>query len=416
MTEMIASRAEAARSPVSALRVPNVSEIDFSQLRGGRLERLQSSMKRHGMAVCLLFSPINIRYATGTDVMSVWGQGFFARYCIVPAEGDPILFEYKSSMHVSERFMRDVRPAEGWEFACVSQRDTVSSRWAKVIRSTMIELGLDGEPLGVDRLDGLGYLALRDAGIRIVDPAPAIQRAREIKTPEEIALLIINGGIGDAILDRFERAIEPGIREYELFAVLGNALLEHHGEVLSTRLVSSGTNTNPWMSEAHDKIVQPGDLVGVDTDAAGYEGYVIDVSRTFLCGDQPTDGQKEAYRVAHECVTGMRELATPGRSWEEFVNQAPELPDKFKPQRYGAMAHQVGLEDEGPALPWPADIAAGTMAMPEGEIKENMVICFEAYAGEVGESFGVKLEDQVLVTKDGAKLLCTYPFEENLLP
>lgn len=407
--------ARAISSPVASLRVPNVSEIRFDELRRGRLERLQASMRDHGLAACLLFHPINIRYATGTDVMSVWGQGFFARYCIVPAQGDPVLFEYKSSMHVSERFMQDVRPAQGWEFACISQRDAVSSTWAKVIQATLSELGVAGEPLGVDRLDGLGYIALRDVGIEIVDPMPAIHHARQIKTPQEIALLTINGAIGDAILDRFRSAIQPGIREYELYAVLGGALLEHHGEVLSTRLVSTGTNTNPWMSEAHDKIVQPGDLVGVDTDAAGYEGYVVDVSRTFLCGDQPTAGQKEAYRVAHECVTGMRDLATPGRSWEDFVNQAPRLPKKFKAQRYGAMAHQVGLEDEGPALPWPEDIEAGTMTMPEGEIQENMIICFEAYAGEVGGSFGVKLEDQVLVTDSGAKLLCTYPFEEILL-
>ena len=70
-----------------------------------------------------------------------------------------------------------------------------------------------------------------------------------------------------------------------------------------TRLVASGTNTNPWMSEAHDKVVQPGDLVGIDTDANFYEGYVVDISRTFSCGDVATDGQKVAYRIAYDCVT-----------------------------------------------------------------------------------------------------------------
>jgi len=92
---------------------------------------------------------------------------------------------------------------------------------------------------------------------------------------------------------------------------LNEALFRHHGEFMFTRLIASGRNTNPWMTEAHDKLIQPGDLVGIDTDANGYEGYVLDVSRTFLCGDEGTPGQKEAYRIAYDCVNGMRELMKP---------------------------------------------------------------------------------------------------------
>jgi Xaa-Pro dipeptidase len=44
-----------------------------------------------------------------------------------------------------------------------------------------------------------------------------------------------------------------------------------------------------------------------------------------------------------------------------------------------------------------------------------MVLCLECYAGEVGGAYGVKLEDQVLVTADGCELLCTYPYDEKLL-
>jgi len=197
--------------------------------------------------------------------------------------------------------------------------------------------------------------------------------------------------------------------------VLGNALLRRHGEFLFTRLVASGQNTNPWMSEAHEKAVEDGDLVGVDTDANGYEGYVIDVSRTFLCGDKPLEGQREAYRVAHECVTGMVDLVRPGMAFEEFAHAAPELPEKYKAQQYPTMVHQAGLEDEGPGIPYPDDDRGPRRIMPDREIRENMVLCLECYAGEVGAPDGVKLEDQVLVTADGAELLCTYPFDAKLL-
>jgi Xaa-Pro aminopeptidase len=399
---------------VSRLRVPNLSEIDSGRLRAGRLARLQAMMKRHDLPVCLFFNPANIRYATGTDVMGVWTAGTFARYCVVPAEGEPVLFEYRGSMHVSQKLVRDVRPAYGWQFGGIQSADK-GREWAASIRALLRELGLEGERLAVDKLDTVGFLALQAEGIALCDSGPATVDAREVKTPEEVALFKVNGAIGDAMLADFEAAIRPGIREYELLAVLGSSLLRNHGEFLFTRLIASGTNTNPWMSEAHDKIVQPGDLVAVDTDANGYEGFVIDVSRTFLCGDEATPEQKEAYRVAFDCVTGMFEVLRPGMTFEEFAEKAPALPEAYRVQRYGVMVHQAGLEDEGPGIPYPDDDRGPRRIMPRREIQENMVLCLECYAGKVGAPFGVKLEDQVLVTRTGAELLCTYPYDAKLL-
>src|SRR5262249_5298122 len=284
------------RPRVHQLPVPNLTDIDFGKLRAGRLARLQAMLKRHDFPVALLYNTANIRYATGVDVMSVWTAGTFARYCLVPAEGAPILFEYKGSIHVSQKVVRDVRPAYTWQYGGAAARDK-AREWARSIRSALRELGHERERLAVDKLDAAGFLALQEEGIAITDVGPATVDAREVKTPEEVALFAINGGIGDAMLAEFEAAIPPGIREYELWAVLSDALLRRHGEGLFTRLVASGTNTNPWLTEAHDKVVMPGDLVGVDTDANGYEGYVIDVSRTFLCGDTPSPEQKQAYRV-----------------------------------------------------------------------------------------------------------------------
>jgi Xaa-Pro aminopeptidase len=228
--------------------------------------------------------------------------------------------------------------------------------------------------------------------------------------------MILNGAIADAILADFEAAIRPGVREYELLAVLNDSLLRSHGEFMFTRLVASGTNTNPWMSEAHDKLVQPGDLVGIDTDANGYEGYVLDVSRTFLCGDEGTPGQKEAYRIAYDCVNGMRELVQPGMSFEEFAHKAPQLPKPYRNGRYNNMVHQAGIEDEGPSIAYPDDERrGGNIVYPKRTLRENMVLCLECYAGKEGAPYGVKLEDQVLVTKAGAVALNTYPFEKKLL-
>src|SRR5438093_851847 len=161
-------RQVAGRTRVSELRIPNLSEIDFGRLRTGRLARLQAMMKRHELPVCLFYSPANIRYATGTDVMGVWTAGTFARYALVPAEGDPILFEYKGSMHVSRKLVRDVRPAYTWQFGGAEAPDK-AREWARSIRAVLRERGLEGERLAVDKLDTLGFLALQAEGIALAD-------------------------------------------------------------------------------------------------------------------------------------------------------------------------------------------------------------------------------------------------------
>ena len=103
----------------------------------------------------------------------------------------------------------------------------------------------------------------------------------------------------------------------------------------------------------------------------------------------------------------------PGMTFEEFSHAAPKLPDGYINGRYGTMAHQAGLEDEGPSIPYPQDLRDDSPA--RRVIQENMVFCLECYAGKDGAPYGVKLEDQVLVTKDGAISLNTYPFEKKLL-
>ena len=399
------------RPVVSRPEAPVVTEIDFDRLRRGRLERLQAAMRRHGMAVALLYNFANIRYATGTDLMAVWTGSTLERYAVVPAEGTPVICEFRTGEHSAEKGIATVRTALSWQWAG-SRAEDIAREWAAQIRDLMGELGVAGEPVAVDKLDATGFLALADAGLEVRDAWPACADARRVKTPEEVALFRINGAVGDAMLHEFEAAIRPGVRELDLLAVLSSALLRHHGESLFTRLVASGPNTNPWLQEATNRELQPGDLVGVDTDANGYEGYVIDVSRTFLCGDRATPAQKEAYRVAWDCVNGMIELARPGISFERFAREAPELPDAYKRLRYCSMAHPAGLEDESPGIPYLYEPGARA---PDLELEENTVMCFECYAGKEGAGFGVKLEDQVLITRQGCERLCLFPYDEKLL-
>jgi len=133
--------------PVSSLRVPNTSDIDIAALRAERLARLQQSMRDREVPACLFFHPANIRYATGTSVMDVWASETFARHCLVPAEGDPVLFECHTSLDVSRRHLNDVRPAVTWQFM-PDRAPEVTRAWAADLMSLLRELGAGDGPWG----------------------------------------------------------------------------------------------------------------------------------------------------------------------------------------------------------------------------------------------------------------------------
>jgi len=384
--------------------------VDLARLRAGRLARLQASMRALDVGCCLLFNEPNIRYVTGASAMPIWSNTTFVRCALVPVEGRPILFEHPNSAHLFSDHDVEIRPMHAWEFVDATQ--TEARVFARETVEAMRELGVRDGRLAIDRLGTPGFLALRDLGVTIEDSASATLRAREVKTPEEIVLLELNGRIVVEMLTAFESAIEPGVRERDLLAVLSDTLLRSGGEHLATSTVCSGPNTNPWRSEATDREIASGDLVYVDTDTVGIEGYFFCVSRTFLCGDvEPTAAQCDTYKAAHDWLEEMKAVVRPGLTCGELAAIAPKLPEKYLPQRYECMIHSVGLEEESPSVCYPID----RQSNPDRLIREDMALVVELYAGEVGGDHGVKLGDEVLVTANGVRVLAPYPFSSALL-
>ncbi len=381
-------------------------DVDLPALRAGRLARLQAAMREHDLDVCLLFNEPNIRYATGASAMPIYAMSTFVRCAVVPAEGHPILFEHGNSMHRSRRAAAEVRPMHAWEFS--DDQAAEAAAWAQETVDAIRELGVTGDVVAVDRLGTPGFLALQARGITIVDSAPATQQAREVKTPEEIGLFEINGAMVVDMLAAFEAALIPGVRERDLLATLSDTMLRAGGEYLATSTVCSGPNTNPWRSEATDRVVEPGDLVFVDTDTVGIEGYFFCVSRTFLAGDgRPTPAQRDTYQASLEWLEGMKAVVRPGPHVQRDRGpRAATSPKKYLPQRYECMVHGIGLEEESPSVCYPID----RQSNGDRVIQEDMTLVIELYAGEVGGGHGVKLGDEVLVTHDGVRVLAPYPF------
>lgn len=365
-------------------------------------------MKRYDVDACLLFNPANVRYATGATTMTVYCLGSFVRCALVPAEGRPILFEYPNAMHLFTDIEAELRPFHAWEFHEEPETEAVS--WARETLAALRELGVSSDRLAVDKLAPVAAHALEVEGLELVDSGTVTMDARSVKTPEEIALFRQNGSLVVDMLSAFEDALVPGVRERDLVAVATDSMLRNGGEYLITRGVASGPNTNPWRQESNDRVIEEGDVVFIDTDVNGIEGYFSCVSRSFICGGgQATPEQKDVYAIARDWLAGVREFIRPGVGFRDFAEQVPKLPERFAAQRYECLLHSCGMEDEGPSISYPDVVQPN----PDRVLEKDMVVVNEVYLGEVGGSFGIKLGEQYLITQDGPEFLAPYPFSDS---
>jgi Xaa-Pro dipeptidase len=387
--------------------------VDMARLKRARLARLQAEIARADLGGVLLYDPANIRYATGIRFCGLYSYRFFQRYTVVPREGRPILFGW-SDPDMDETLER--RRALFWDyFPCGRHVHEAVERWAGSLHDTLKDLGIAGERIGVDRLDFLAFEALRAQPIVVADARIPVERARAIKTPDEIALIKQACAISDVAICAVKDAIRPGVTENELFAILTATNMKYGGEHMDSRLLTAGGNTKPWFRYASDRIVRAGDLVAFDTDMAGPLGYFTDVSRTYLCGDtRPTADQKEAYRVAYDFIQTSIPLFRPGQSFQEIAEKAPPFPEEYKANRYVLLAHGVGMSDEWPSIYFP-DVSWSGYGNDADVLEENMVICVEALAGRDDGRECVKLEEQIVITRGGPELISFAPYDTRLL-
>jgi Xaa-Pro dipeptidase len=250
-------------------------------------------------------------------------------------------------------------------------------------------------------------------GARNMQVFHARNPARAVKSVEELKCVRASVRATEVAVRRLREAMRPGLTEQELWSVLHQGVIALGGDYVETRLLSSGTRTNPWFQETGDRRLAANELVALDTDVVGCHGYYCDFSRTFHTGpDQPTRQQRELYQVAYEQVHYNIELLRPGVTFREYSEKAWTIPDRYVANRYFVSAHGCGMTGEYPYLYHGMDFADSGY---DGVIEAGMTLCVESYIGDEGGHEGVKLEQQLLITDPGPELLSSFPFESALL-
>ena len=399
-----------------AIDIPaRIAEIDRRKLRLDRLAKIRAELVTLDYGAALLSDPMNIRYATDTHTFNVWTLHAPGRYVFVPVDGPVVLFEYGTCLYLATDLdsVDEVRKSVPWFYFLAGPRTMEKAElWSRDIIDLMRKHGGADQRLAVDRCEPWGARHLTDAGIQLFDAQEPLENARMIKTPEEIQAMQLSMDVCDVGVDRIRQALQPGLTENELWALLHEANIAHDGEWIECRLLVSGPRTNPWFQEAGNRKVQAGELVAFDSDMVGPLGYLADISRTLICpGKAPTAEQRKLYDIAQEQILTNIELIKPGLSFKEFGEKCWPVPDEYVPNRYMMMIHGAGLVDEFPTVAYAADYADWGY---DGYFQENMVVCVESYIGAVGGQEGVKLEQQVLITSAGAVPMSHDPMIDTL--
>jgi Xaa-Pro aminopeptidase len=389
--------------------------INQPKMRRDRLTKLRAELARRDYAAALLSDPINIRYATGSRNMAVWTMHAPGRYLFVPVDGPVVMFEFQASRHLAEKLdtIDELRTSTPWfHFLSGPRTAEKTSLWAQEVIALMRQYGRTNQRLAIDRCEPWGAKILTDNGIGLFDAQEPIEFARLIKTPEEMAAMQLSMDVCDIAVERLRHSLRPGITENQAWSVLHDTNIIHDGEWIECRLLASGPRTNPWFQESSNRQIQSGELVVFDTDMVGPLGYLADISRAYVCpGRRATPEQQTLYSLALEQLSHNISLIRPGVTFREFSEKCWTVPAHFEKNRYMMMVHGAGLVDEYPTVSYLADSADWGY---DGQFEENMVVCVESYIGAEGEPQGIKLEQQVRITRTGADVMSIAPIVDAL--
>ena len=384
-------------------------EINFEKLRSYRLDRVKKELIKNNLEACILFDPVNIRYALDTVNMSVYNMHNLTRYCFVPVDGPNILYEYFNCEKLSEHLhlIDEIRPAITWDyFSNGDQSNNQLHLWIKEVLDLSHKF-FKTKKIAIDVLNGPAVTELNKNGIEVVDAKKILEQARVIKSSEELKCMKAAVEVAEIGVSKMRKELQAGMTEDELWSILHKTNIENGGEWIECRILSSGERTNPWMQESSNKIIQNGEIVSFDTDMVGPYGYCADISRTYVCGNIFNTNQKKLYSMAVEQINHNSRLIKRGMTFKEFQKKSWILPKEYYGNRYSVMVHGIGLCDEWPAIRYPTD--GGEQS---GVFEKNMTITVESYIGKVGGKEGVKLEQQYVVGENNLELMSHHPLED----
>ncbi|MBC2851206.1 aminopeptidase P family protein [Cetobacterium sp. 8H] len=342
-----------------------------------KLERL---MKEQGMDAILITNMLNIRYFTG----------FTGTTGTALAIGDKRYF-ITDFRYVSQG--KNEVEKNGFELVC--ENISTLKKVGELLKENKVKkLGIENQSVTLDQFDlfknnfeNIEYLNLNDL----------FTKEREIKNEFEIKTIEESIKIAEKALEITIPKIKIGVKERDIAAELEYQMRKLGASKPSFDIiVASNERSALPHGVASEKLIEEGFLT-IDYGCF-YNGYASDITRTFYMGETPEDKHLEIYEIVKTANEMAIKAVKPGVSTSELDAIARNyITEKGYGEYFGhGLGHGIGLQiHEYPGVSFKAENKI---------LKEGMVITIEPgiYISNFG---GVRIEDDVLVTKDSYKVL-----------
>ena len=368
--------------------------VQMSEFNKMRAQQALDLLKQNNIDVMILFPGANIGYFTGFSI----GLSERLAAAVIPVEGDPIFI-----VNQLEGELRGLHP---WftDVAIWNEHEDP----VKLLAKTLKDKGLASATIGIPIEAPWGWVnQLQETlpNASFINIGPHLGYIRMVKTEEELEYIQQACAINDMAMEEAFSQLHTGMTEKELQALMVSGM-QNRGAGRAFAGVLFGERAALPHGGASDRKLKPGEFVLVDMGGT-VNSYWSDCTRTVMFGE-PTDRQREVYEIVLEANRAAFNASKPGVTCESIDVAARDVIDKAGYGDYFVhrLGHGVGLEiHEHPY-----------MVRNNSQLLEpNMVFTDEPGIYIVGE-IGVRVEDTVACTSDGAICLTNFDRELRVYP
>ncbi|MFI9559648.1 M24 family metallopeptidase [Nonomuraea endophytica] len=387
--------------------------VDFDRLRAYRLERARAALEASECGAFLLFDFYNIRYVTQTWIGGALGDKM-TRYALLTRDKPPMLWDFGSAARHHRLFSPWLDP-DDCHAGMLGLRGAIAPS-AGLMREAVTQLKdlLDdpSAPVGVDLVEPPFLFEMERQGLRVRDAQQHMLDAREIKSADEITLLNQAAAMVDGVYHDVVQALRPGVRENDIVALVAKRLYEMGSDQVEAVNAVSGERCNPHPHNFSDRLIRPGDQAFFDI-IHSFNGYRTCYYRTFGVGSA-TAAQRAAYARAREWMDAAIAAVKPGAGTDQIAALWPRAEEFGFENEMAAFGLQFG-HGLGLGLHERPIISRLNSMREPVELRPGMVFALETYCPASDGFSAARIEEEVVVTEDGARLLTLFPAQDLVI-
>ncbi len=361
-----------------------------SEERAGRVEKAKELMRGSDLDAVMLTGGTSMVYFTNVS----WGGGERLFTVVIPVSGDAFVvcpaFEEDRA-----REQLALGPLGGAQVYTWEEHENPYARVAEGLRDRGLATGRVGVEETVQFRFSNG-VALVAPQLQVVSADPATRGCRMVKDAHEIELMRLANEVTLTAYKAAYEALEEGMTQSDF----GRLVSQAHSRLGFQG--SAGVQTAEFSALPHGsiqpQIVREGTILLID-GGCSVEGYRSDISRTFVLG-APSEKMKQVFEIELRAQTAAFDAAGPGVSGEAVDAAARQvIEDAGYGPGYTYFTHRVGHGIGMDGHEWPYLVKGNTTPLETGN----------SFSDEPGiyipGEFGVRLEDIMVITDDGAELL-----------